>query len=75
MALRDPKSKEIMYNPKFEELYAPEVGPENPFRTNQQKAVKNTLAGYVEKAHVNEFQFENQRRTFTSYGKYTSSVR
>lgn len=26
------------------------------------------LAGFVEQAHISEFQFENQRRTFTSYG-------
>lgn len=45
------------------------VGPENPFQTQQQRALKNTLSGYVEKAHFSDFQFENQRRTFTSYGK------
>lgn len=64
----DATTKEIMHNPKFEELFAPEVGPENPFKTQQQRALKNTLAGYVEKAHFSDFQFENQRRTFTSYG-------
>lgn len=57
-----------MFNPKYEELFAPEVGPENPFKTQQQKANKNMLSGYVEKAHLNEFEFENQRRTFHSYG-------
>ncbi|KAL0275354.1 UNVERIFIED_CONTAM: hypothetical protein PYX00_003223 [Menopon gallinae] len=59
---------EVTYNPKYEELFAPEVGPENPFKTQQQKAKKNMLSGYVEKAHLNEFQFENQRRTFHSFG-------
>lgn len=58
-----------MHNPKFEELFAPDVGPENPFRTQQQRAAKNMLSGYVEKAHISEFQFENQRRTFASYGR------
>lgn len=58
----------MTYNPKYEELFAPEVGPENPFKTQQQKAKKNMLSGYVEKAHLNEFQFENQRRTFHSFG-------
>lgn len=57
-----------MFNPKFEELFAPQVGPENPFKTQQQKATRNMLSGYVEKAHLNEFEFENQRRTFHSYG-------
>lgn len=64
----DPNSKELLYNPKFENLFAPVVGPENPFKTQQQKALKNTLAGYVEPAHVNDFHFESQRLTFSSYG-------
>jgi len=63
----DPTAAEVKYNPKYEELYAPEVGPSNPFLTQQQAAKKNHLAGYVEPAHVNEFQFETQRRTFHSF--------
>jgi len=64
----DPSAAEVKYNPKYEELFAPEIGPVNPFKTQQQAAKKNSLAGYVEDAHVNEFQFETQRRTFTSFG-------
>lgn len=64
----DPSTKELAYNPKFDELFAPVHGPENPFLTEQMRAQKNTLSGYVEKAHVNAFQFENQRRTFHTYG-------
>ncbi|CAH0381771.1 unnamed protein product [Bemisia tabaci] len=64
----DPTTKEMTYNLKYEELFAPEVGPENPFLTQQQRAPKNMLSGYVEQAHISDFQFENQRRTFTSYG-------
>lgn len=64
----DPTLKEIDYNPKYEELYAPVKGPENPDLTEQLRAQRNTLAGYVEKAHINAFEFENQRRTFHTYG-------
>ena len=64
----DPTKKELAYNPKFDELYAPLVGPDNPNKTQQESAVKNTLNGYVEDAHVNNFQFELERRTFHSYG-------
>lgn len=32
------------------------------------KAPRNTLSGYVEKAHISAFNFENQRRTFHTYG-------
>lgn len=64
----DPKSKEVMYNPRYEELFAPVQGPENPHLTEQQKAPRNMLSGYVEKAHISSFNFENQRRTFHTYG-------
>ncbi|KAK9875071.1 hypothetical protein WA026_005869 [Henosepilachna vigintioctopunctata] len=57
-----------MYNPKFEELFAPTLGPHNPFKTQQQEATRNMLSGYIEPAHVSSFQFENQRRTFSSFG-------
>ncbi|BES92770.1 WD domain, G-beta repeat [Nesidiocoris tenuis] len=64
----DSQTKELTVNLKYEELFAPELGPQNPFLTDQQRAPKNTLSGYVEPAHLNEFQFENQRKTFTSFG-------
>ncbi|KAL3882404.1 hypothetical protein ACJMK2_028747 [Sinanodonta woodiana] len=64
----DAKTKEVKYNPKYEVLFAPQVGPENPFKTQQMSAPRNMLSGFVEPAHVSDFQFENQRRTFTSYG-------
>ncbi|CAO1334223.1 unnamed protein product [Diamesa hyperborea] len=63
-----PTEKMLAYNPKFEELFAPLQGPENPFISDQMKATKNTTTGFVEEAHISEFQFENQRRTFHSYG-------
>ncbi|ESO89247.1 hypothetical protein LOTGIDRAFT_205766 [Lottia gigantea] len=64
----DPTTKEIKFNPKYDELYAPQVGPVNPYKTQQANAVKNTLSGYVEPAHINNFHFDNQRKTFASYG-------
>ena len=36
--------------------------------TDFHKAAKNTLAGYVEKASMSDFQFDIQRKTFQSYG-------
>lgn len=64
----NPTEKEITFNPKYEELFSPMLGPENPFKTQQQQCTRNILSGYVEPAYVNEFQFENQRRTFNSFG-------
>lgn len=63
-----PDAIELSYNAKYEELFAPVIGPENPFRTQQQRLEKNFLSGHIEPAHVSEFQFETQRRTFTSFG-------
>lgn len=31
-------------------------------------APRNMLSGYAETAHVNDFMFEQQRRTFSSFG-------
>lgn len=59
---------EITHNPKYEELFAPVVGPEYPFKSKQLLVTRNVLSGYVEPAHLSEFQFENQRRTFNSFG-------
>jgi len=64
-----PDAKEVKYNPKYEELFTPTVGPDNPLKTQQAKADKNTAAGFVEPAHFNAFHFENQMRTFHSYGQ------
>ena len=64
----DPNTKEVKYNPKYEELYAPVAGPENPHLSEQEAAAKNMLTGYVEPAHINNFQFELQRKTFHSFG-------
>lgn len=63
----DP-SKELMHNPRYEEMWTPTLGPDNPLVSDFHKAPKNTLTGYVEPANVNDFQFENQRRTFNSFG-------
>ncbi|KAI1277767.1 Pre-mRNA-processing factor 17 [Halotydeus destructor] len=63
----DPQAKELSYNVKFEDLYAAEIGPANPNTVNQMKG-KNFLTGHLEEAHVNEYQFENQRKIFHCYG-------
>ncbi len=60
--------KELTYNPRYDELWTPKHGPENPNITNFHKAPKNTLTGYVEQANFSDFQFESQRRTFNNYG-------
>lgn len=46
----------------------------NPFKTQQMAAPRNMLSGYAEPAHVNDFMFEQQRRTFSTYGKLVSDL-
>ncbi|XP_063773198.1 pre-mRNA-processing factor 17 [Pseudophryne corroboree] len=64
----DPTVKEVQYNPTYDTLFAPEFGPNNPFKTQQMAAPRNMLSGYAEPAHINDFMFEQQRRTFATYG-------
>lgn len=63
----DPDEKELKYNPRYDELYAPVLGPE-ALHSKYHEVNRNTLAGHVESAHFNDFEFESQRRTFTTYG-------
>ncbi|XP_003738049.1 pre-mRNA-processing factor 17 [Galendromus occidentalis] len=64
----DTKNQVLMYNPRYEDLYAPDVGPVNPFKTASQLVKKNTLAGFAEPAHVNAYHFEAERRSFHHLG-------
>ncbi|CAF0857313.1 unnamed protein product [Adineta steineri] len=64
----DIKTREVLYNPKYEDMYAPIYGPTNPNLTQQQRTFKNVLNGYAESTTLSDFQFENQRRTFDSFG-------
>ncbi|KAJ8275237.1 hypothetical protein COCON_G00098620 [Conger conger] len=64
----DPSLKEVTFNPTFDTMFAPEFGPVNPFKTQQMAAPRNMLSGFAEPAHVNDFMFEQQRRTFSTYG-------
>ncbi|KAK1888755.1 Pre-mRNA-processing factor 17 [Dissostichus eleginoides] len=64
----DPALKEVMFNPTYETLFAPELGPMNPFKSQQMSAPRNMLSGYAEPAHLNDFMFESQRRTFSTFG-------
>eukprot|EP00096_Caligus_rogercresseyi_P011694 TRINITY_DN4696_c0_g1_i3.p1 TRINITY_DN4696_c0_g1~~TRINITY_DN4696_c0_g1_i3.p1 ORF type:complete len:579 (+),score=158.78 TRINITY_DN4696_c0_g1_i3:1685-3421(+) len=64
----DPSSTEIAYNPRYEDLFAPLPGPANPFKTQQEASHKNTWAGHTEPAHLNDFQFEEQRKNFEFCG-------
>ena len=60
--------KELTFNAKYEELWTPKCGPEDPNVSDFHKAPKNMLSGFVESASFSDFHFENQRKTYHSYG-------
>lgn len=60
--------KVLPFNPTVEQLYTKEVGPVNPFKTQQALATKNMFCGYVEKSQVSDFLFDAQRKTFHTKG-------
>ncbi|KAA0202038.1 hypothetical protein HAZT_HAZT004928 [Hyalella azteca] len=64
----DPLTKELSYNPRYDVLAAPVLGPELPNQSAFHKMKRNMLSGFAEAAHVSDFEFEKERRTFTSYG-------
>jgi len=63
-----PDAKAVFYNPTYDELARPQVGPANPNKRPGTMAMKNTWNGFVEAGEVSEFNFEDQRRTFDSMG-------
>lgn len=61
------KDKVVYYNPKYEDLFAPKFGP--VFDDEEDKDAKNFLTGHIEDAHINEMQFEEQRKAFHNFGR------
>ena len=45
-------AKVVAYNPTVEQMYAPQLGPSNPFKTQQAAAQKNMFCGFVENTGV-----------------------
>ncbi|VDO09628.1 unnamed protein product [Haemonchus placei] len=68
IAIVDPRTKELKTNPTYEQLFQPEAGPSNPFKSENQKAQKNVLTGFVEPAHFNDFHFTRELRSFDTLG-------
>lgn len=63
------QSKVVNYNPTYEALWAPELGPKNPFYADGiTPGMRNTLGGSIEKTHLADFHFEEQIQTFNTFG-------
>jgi pre-mRNA-processing factor 17 len=53
------QTKELTYNPRYEDLYAPEFGPTRP---GGAAVRKNFLTGHLEETNVSDTIFEEERR-------------
>jgi hypothetical protein len=63
-------SREVDYNPKYEALWTPVAGAHHPLRDDPMMVggTKNVLTGFVENAHMNNFDFEEQYYAYQTYG-------
>jgi pre-mRNA-processing factor 17 len=66
----NPNKHMVYYNPTVDEMYAPLKGPEVPYASLPigVASTKNTLTGYVQDDHVNDFDFRLQYNEFTRRG-------
>jgi hypothetical protein len=55
-------------NLPYEAMTAPILGPSNPYSNRKLGAQQNTLSGHIEEAHMSEFDFRNQQRSFDNLG-------
>jgi len=69
VAMVSNTSKIVQYNPTFEQLWAPEAGPLNPYYANGvTPGMRNTLGGSMERTNLADFHFEEQYQTFNTFG-------
>ena len=64
----DPLATEVFHNPTYEELYAPVLGPKNPFNRESLQSQKNTVTGHVEPTFIQGCLFETERLKYDHYG-------
>lgn len=61
-------STKLNYNAKYDDLYAPALGPSHPLKDSSHLPRKNFLTGQVEPTAINDYHFETQRKTFHVHG-------
>lgn len=66
--------KELQYNPEYSELKKAEARQQKELEQQGKLIKKNTLTGYFETTHLNEAQFEEQRRNFQFKGIAASTA-
>jgi hypothetical protein len=67
-AFAPAESKEVMFNPRADTLYAPVQGPAGLPPGMKRDTINNTPTGHVEHTNINAFLFDQQYHTFHCYG-------
>ncbi|KAL8519041.1 hypothetical protein ACS0TY_010113 [Phlomoides rotata] len=65
----DPTQHLVSFNPTFEQLWAPIVGPSHPYaKDGLAQGLRNHKLGFVENANIESFAFDEQYNTFYKFG-------
>ncbi|KAL8111856.1 uncharacterized protein LOC141666458 isoform X1 [Apium graveolens] len=65
----DPTQHVVNYNPTYDQLWAPIVGPAHPYaKDGIAQGMRNHKLGFVEDAAIEPFLFDEQYNTFYKYG-------
>ncbi|KAM3754199.1 hypothetical protein ACB098_03G148900 [Castanea mollissima] len=65
----DPVQHVVAFNPTYDQLWAPIVGPAHPYaKDGIAQGMRNHKLGFVEDASIESFVFDEQYNTFHKYG-------
>lgn len=65
----DPTQHMVAFNPTYDQLWAPIVGPAHPYaKDGIAQGLRNHKLGFVEDASIEPFVFDEQYNTFYKYG-------
>ncbi|XP_008806605.2 pre-mRNA-processing factor 17-like isoform X2 [Phoenix dactylifera] len=65
----DPAEHAVVFNPTYDQLWAPIYGPAHPFaKDGVPQGMRNHKLGFVEDASIHSFLFDAQYNTFHKYG-------
>ncbi|CAL5421344.1 unnamed protein product [Camellia sinensis] len=65
----DPSQHVVVFNPTYDQLWAPIYGPSHPYaKDGIAQGMRNHKLGFVENAAIEPFVFDEQYNTFHKYG-------
>ncbi|KAK6160193.1 hypothetical protein DH2020_003574 [Rehmannia glutinosa] len=65
----DPTQRLVSFNPTYDQLWTPIVGPSHPYsKDGLAQGLRNHKLGFVENANIGSFVFDEQYNTFYKFG-------